>query len=429
MMRSSQWIWVMMLAGPLFTASGGEKWPQFRGPSGLGYCDERALPIEWGGADKKNVLWSAPLIGQGHASPIVWGKRVFVCTAFWPADVTDRAKVIPEHHVLCFSTADGSRLWDVKVPPGQWVRSDFRSGPGGGYAAPTPATDGQRLIVLFGSSVIAALDFDGNVLWRKEIAPHSFDVTVGSSPVLFRYSAIVLCAMANKADSRIVAFDRASGDVQWEVRLPETGFAHSTPAIVEIAGKPQMLVAASGGGPSDTGLMAFNPADGKVIWWCRAGGEAASVAYDKNTVYIDSGRGGPGVAVDATGAGDVTATHIKWTVPQVPEGIGSPIIVGDYVYRLHAPGVLKCWQLADGKQVYAERLQGLSSTWASPLADAGGRLLFATAGKSFVIQSGPEFKVLAENDLGDPNHASPAAAGGRLYLVGEKNLHCIGEPK
>jgi outer membrane protein assembly factor BamB len=175
--------------------------------------------------------------------------------------------------------------------------------------------------------------------------------------------------------------------------------------------------------------MSFDPAGGKLLWWCNAGGEAASVAFGKNTVYIDSGRGGPGIAVDATGTGDVTAMHIKWTVPQVPEGIGSPIIVGDHVYRLHTPGVLKCWQLADGKQVYAERLSGLSSTWASPVADAGGRLYFATAGKSFVIQAGPEFRVLAENDLGDANHASPAVAAGRIYLAGEKSLYCVGTPK
>ena len=214
--------------------------------------------------------------------------------------------------------------------------------------------------------------------------------------------------------------------MEWEVKLPETGFAHSTPAIVEVAGKPQMLVAASGGGRSAKGLMSLHPEDGQLLWWCQAGGEAASVAYAKDLVYIDSGRGGPGIAVDATGAGDVTATHIRWTVDQVPEGIGSPIIVGEHVYRLHTPGVLKCWQVADGKQVYAERLNGISSTWASPVADARGRLYFATAGKSFVIQSGPEFKVLAENDLADPNHASPAIAAGRIYLVGEKNIYCLG---
>ena len=111
----------------------------------------------------------------------------------------------------------------------------------------------------------------------------------------------------------------------------------------------------------------------------------------------------------------------------MPEGISSPIIVGQYVYRLHTPNVLKCWEVATGKQVYAERLEGLSSTWASPIADANGRLYFANAGKSYVIQSGPEFRVLAVNDLGDGSHPSPAVADGKLFLVGAKNVYCIGK--
>jgi hypothetical protein len=95
------------------------------------------------------------------------------------------------------------------------------------------------------------------------------------------------------------------------------------------------------------------------------------------------------------------------------------------VYRLHAPEILKCWELASGKLVYAKRLEGISSTWASPVADPQGRLFFASAGKSYVIQAGPEFRVLAVNDLGDGNHASPAVAGGTVYLVGMKSIHAV----
>jgi outer membrane protein assembly factor BamB len=409
----------------LVAAARGEDWPQFRGPSGLGFTSQKTLPTRWGGPDRENVVWKSPLVGEGHASPIVWGDRLFVCTARWPDSVKDRKKVIPEHHVLCYSTLDGKPRWDATVEPGPWLRDDFRSGPGGGYAAATPATDGKRVYVVFGSSVIAALDFEGRVVWRKEITPHNFDVTVANSPLLFDHTVLMLCAMTNAKDSKLIAYDKASGSIRFESALPHTTFAHSTPVRIEVGGKPQLIVVASGRAEADRGVQSLDPRDGRLLWWCRGAGESASAAYGAGIVYCDSGRGGPGVAIDPSGSGDVTKTHIKWRIDQVPEGIGSPIIVGNLVYRLHAPNVLKCWRAADGKQVYAQRLDRLTSTWASPIADAAGRLYFATAGVSYVIQTGDESKVLAINDLGDPNHASPAVSGGRLFFVGTRHVYCV----
>ena len=108
------------------------------------------------------------------------------------------------------------------------------------------------------------------------------------------------------------------------------------------------------------------------------------------------------------------------------EGIGSPIIVNELVYRLLAPNVLKCWRAVDGKPVYTERLPDLTTSWASPVADSAGRIYYASAGKSYVLQAGAEFRVLAVNDLDDPNHASPAVACGKIYLAGTRVLHCVG---
>jgi outer membrane protein assembly factor BamB len=416
---------VMLLAAP---CAAGNHWPQFRGPTGLGYTDECELPLTWGGEERENVLWQSPLVGEGHASPIVWGDRVFVCTALWPASVSDKAKVIPEHHVTCYAADDGRQLWDMQVPPGPWLRNDFRSGPGGGYAGPTPATDGKLVFCVFGSSVIAAVDFDGHIVWRKEIVPYTFDVTVGSSPVLFGDTVIMLCAMANPNDSRVVAFAKQDGEVSWERKLPTVGFAHSTPVIIRPDGQTQLLILASGSGTTPDALQSLDPSDGRQLWWCRGSGEAASPAYGAGIVYFDSGRGGQGTAVAPGGEGDVSQTQVKWTTTgQLPEAIGSPIVVDKHIYRLHSPGIVRCWQAGDGKQVYIERLDGLSTTWASPIADAAGRIFFANAGKSFVVQAGANFKVLAQNELGDANHASPAVAGGRMYLVGTKNVFCIGK--
>ena len=188
-----------------------------------------------------------------------------------------------------------------------------------------------------------------------------------------------------------------------------------------------MLVLASGMKETGNALRSLDPASGKPLWWCRGAGDAASPAFGSGIVYFDSGREGKGVAVDPSGSGDVSATHVRWTGPEIPEAISSPVIVGPYVYRLHKPGVLECWEASTGKKVYTGRLPHISTTWASPVVDGDGRLYFASAGKSYVIQSGPEFRILAVNDLGDGNHPSPAVAQGRLFLVGLKNLYCIGK--
>ena len=202
----------------------------------------------------------------------------------------DRKREIPEHHVLCYRTTDGKQLWDTTVQPGSWLRTDFRSGPGGGYAAPTPAADGKRLYVVCGSSVIAALEFDGTVVWRHEIKPHTFDVTIGSSPVLFKETVLMLCAMSNKKDSKIIAYNKADGSVKWETPLPTTGFAHSTPIVIDVKGKPQLIVVASGSGETDEGVQSFDPIDGRRLWWCRGGGDASSAGIPSKSPSAGTSR-------------------------------------------------------------------------------------------------------------------------------------------
>jgi outer membrane protein assembly factor BamB len=188
----------------------------------------------------------------------------------------------------------------------------------------------------------------------------------------------------------------------------------------------QMLFTASawqGAGPN--ALQSVDPASGQRLWWCRGSGDSASPVYANGLVYFDSGRGGPGTAVAPTGAGDVSSTHVKWSLDPMPKDMASPIIVDGRLYRLARLGVLKCYQLASGRLLYSGRLDGLSSTWASPIADPAGRIYFANAGKSYVIQAGPQFKILAANDLHDGSHPSPAVAGGRMYLAGKEQLFCI----
>jgi outer membrane protein assembly factor BamB len=417
----------MIVAGALTPAS-ADDWPGWRGPTGMGQSAEKGLPIIWGGKDGQNVLWKAPLYAgsddvrfdQNQSSPVIHGDRAFVTLSYWPTTAKPD-KEVPEHHVLCFRTSDGRKLWDTQVLAGPWQLTDLR----GGYTAPTPATDGERVYVLFGSCVSAAIDLEGKLLWRKEISPFAFDVAVGVSPVLFKESVLLSWDQTNKT-SRLIALSKRTGEVQWEKKRPSADWAHSSPTLAEVKGAIQLLVA------SATALQGLDPNTGETIWSCAAGvksariGDTVSPVLAGGLVYVDSGRGGPGIAVDPTGTGDVTKTHLKWSIPKVNDGsIGSPVAVGEYLYRLYSPDILHCWRLADGKEMFAERLAGVAAV-PSAVATADNRIYFASAGKSFVIVAGPKLEVLGVSDLHDSSHASPAIASGRLFLRGRRSLYCIG---
>lgn len=393
----------------------------------MGQSNEKDLPIIWGGMENRNVIWKSPLYlgtdkiryDQNQSSPIVKADRVFVTFSYWPAGAMPE-KEQPEHHVVCFHAKTGERLWDTKVDPGPWRLTDLR----GGYTAPTPAADDDRVYVLFGSSIAAALDHNGKEIWHKELTPFSFDVAIGVSPVLFEDTILIAWDQTNKT-SRLIALDKKTGDAIWEKKRPTADWAHSTPTVVTINDKPQLLMA------SANALEGVDPKTGDTIWSCSSGdgkvriGDTVSPMLAKGIAYIDSGRGGPGIAVDPTGRGDVTKTHLKWKVPKIPDGsIGSPVVVGDYMYRMQSPEMLSCWQISDGKLVFAERLTGASPV-PSPIATGDGRVYVASGGKSYVVKAGSKLDVLGVSDLGDPSHASPAVAKGQLFIKGGRNLYGI----
>jgi outer membrane protein assembly factor BamB len=400
-----------------------DDWPGWRGPTGMGQTRARDLPVTWGGKARTNILWQAPLLperarpDQNQSSPIVVAGRVFVTVSWWPADT--QTSEFPEHHVLCFRAGDGKRLWDTVVKPGPWLLKDLR----GGYTAPTPASDGQRIYVLFGSAVLAGLGLDGQLLWRQEIIPHHFDVAIGTSPVAYQDVVLVSCNQLGQFKaSALLAFEGKTGKLRWRKVRPDIDWDHSTPVLAEIKGQRQLLAATA------NALQGLDPDSGAVLWSFRHSdriGDTVSPLLAKGVVYCDSGRGGPAVAVDPTGKGDVTKTNLKWQVGRVPEGFSSPVAVGDYLYRLHGPGVVQCWKMATGESVFKERLEGVEPA-ASPIASADGRIYFASAGRSYVVKAGPRLEIMARNDLGDPSRASPAVAGGRLFLKGGRFLCCIG---
>ena len=393
---------ILALAQPV---SAGD-WPGWRGPSEMGLVDDPGLVLAWG-ADQ-NLRWKAelPKAHNPWSSPVISGGRVFLTTCtFDPAD----------QEVLCFRKDDGKLLWRTRVAPGPWRLEDQRST----YCAQTPVTDGSLLYVAFGSAVVAALDFDGKLVWRRALDRYSFDVAEASSPLLFNDTILLLCDQ-NDGKSNLLAFDKKTGQTRWEVMRPDQGFSHSTPLLTRIDGEPRLLVSAS------NAFQGLDPRDGKVLWWCSLRGDVVTPVCSNDIAYVDSGRSNPGLALRVPGNGDVTATHVLWKMGSIGEALSSPIILGDYLYRLCSGNRLLCVELKSGRQVYEENLPGISN-WASPIATAS-RIYFASAGKTVVVKPGPVFEKLATSDLGDENAASPAVSGGLLFLRGQRYLYCIGKP-
>lgn len=195
----------------------------------------------------------------------------------------------------------------------------------------------------------------------------------------------------------------------------------STPALIKIGDTMQLIHYAGG-------IQSLDPATGEVRWFCRGvASSQSSPVFGAGILYTDVGRGGNTCnAVDATGKGDVSKTHVKWQAKTTTAAGSSAIIVGEHIYRSCDPGLIRCRMLSTGELVYEERTQRISPS-ASPIATPEGRIYFASSARTYVIRAGAKFEVLATNDLDDgPDYTTPAASNGRLFIKGKSYLWCIG---
>lgn len=409
-------------------------WPAWRGPTGLGYTDEKDLPLTWNGKTGENIIWKSPIAGYnspkadfsapGHSSPIVWKDRIFITTSVWPADITDekeRRKVIAAQHVVCYRTTDGKELWDAVIPAGPITNNNVYMG----YAVSTPATDGKLVFALFNSGTAVALDFDGKIVWQEELpGMKNPDGGFGMSPVIFE--DLVIVPGFGKMGLR--ALDKKTGKVKWEQAMdpkkPMPTNTHSTPALIRINGKMQLIHYAGG-------VQSFDPATGELLWYCRGIPSSwASPAFGKGLLYVDEGRGGKfGNAVDASGMGDVSKTHVKWKTDVTGAAGTSSVVVGDYLYRICDQGLVRCWNLGSGEVEFEKQLKNITPS-ASPIVTADGRIYFASPKKTYVIKASSNYELLATNDLeiggNSQDYTTPAVSEGRFYFKGRTHLWCVG---
>jgi outer membrane protein assembly factor BamB len=400
-------------------ASFAENWPQFRGPTGQGLSVEKNLPLKWSASE--NVAWKTAIPGESWSSPIVWGDRVFVTTA------TDNGESC---RVLALDRKSGTILWNKEVfkqvPRHKQERNTF--------ATPTSATDGERVYACFGDGSFAALNFAGDVEWTNRKYPFYGEHGLGSSPIL--YHGLLIMARDGSSDgedktlgwqkpwdqSFVMALDAKTGAERWKTKRGLSRISHGAPAIWEHDGKAEVV--------SEAGdvVQGFDALTGARLWSDEVIGEGKvpSTVIGDGLVFTAGGWGGRESikAFKLGGSGDPKESSLVWEQKKGMPKVPSMIYLKPHLFAITDGGIATCLKAGTGEIVWQERVGGNFA--ASPVAAAGRIYFVGDSGETTVVEAGPAFKILAKNPLGEKVQASPAISGGQLLIRTERNLICIG---
>lgn len=425
-----------------------KNWPQWRGPAGNGIVLHGAPPLEWN--EEKNVKWKVKIDGKGHATPAIWGNKVFVLTAVPSGEPVAsapqpertqrgasgndgqrrrgggfgrRSAPNQEHtfKTICLDRESGKVVWEKiarKEIPHQGIQSS------NSFSSGSPVTDGQRVYVSFGSSGLYCYDMDGNLVWDKDLGKVSVTFGEGSSPAVHGDSLVVI--QDNNGDSYLYAFDKKTGKELWKKSRSERS-GWTTPYFIERNGKMEVVVNGS------NAVRSYDLNTGEDLWQCSGLGSnpVPMIVGNEKAIYAMSGhRNGAAIAIKLGGSGDLTGTDaVQWTITRGTPYVPSPLLYDNFLYFLQRTGSqLSCVDPESGEFHYAQqRLEGISGVYASPLGVADRVYLVGQNGTTVVVEKSKELKILATNKLDDRLDASPAVVGGELFLRGHNFLYCISE--
>ncbi len=436
MRTSTTFVYTIAFLGvAILTASSrAENWPQWRGVRADGVSSEKNIATRW--SKDQSIRWRSPLPGQGGATPIVWNDKIFLTSADGNDLVT-----------MCFATDSGKLIWKKKIASGN---QDARAGEGNS-ASPSPTTDGKHVWVYFSTGILACLDFDGNQVWKFDVAERfgKFDIQFGltSTPVMDEdslYLQLIHGAMIRNNPNRtgkIVKLDKLTGKTKWEFdRVTQAEFeckhSYASPFIYD-DGKQRFLVAH--GADCTTG---HSLDDGHELWRLSDLNGPTKLNQKNNdptfrfvasplvvpgSIIVPTAKQGPTVAIkiDSSLHGPVANNDsaIRWVSPITPD-VSIPLIVDGLVYLLHKDGKLQCIELATGKELYMERTH-TSQHRSSPVYADGHIYLCSRDGITSVVKAGREFELVSQNDLGESITASPVVSNGVLYLRTYEALYAI----
>ena len=405
-------------------------WPQFRGCA-AGVAEDKILPDTWSATE--NVAWTVDIPGRAWSSPIVWGDRIFVTSAIPEGEVEapkkglyfggNRDKPSDKTHrwmVYCIDWNSGRILWEHIAHKGVPEHPLHIKNT---YASETPVTDGQRVYAYFGNVGLFCYDLNGKPLWSKRYESFKirYDWGTAASPVLHEDRLYIV--NDNDEQSFLVALDKETGDQIWRVDRDEKS-NWATPYVWKNKQRTELVTCG-------TGKVRSYSLDGKLLW--ELGGMSVIVIPTPfaahGLLYITSGYVGdkkrPLFAIRPGAQGDITLKdgqtsneYILWCQKQGGPYNPSPIIYGDYLYVLYDRGMLSCYDAQTGSKIYGRQriAPGANAFTSSPWANDGKIFCLSEDGDTFIIQAGPEFKVLGKNSLDEMCMATPAILRGSLII-------------
>jgi outer membrane protein assembly factor BamB len=435
---------VLLMSNP----GAAQNWPSFRGPSASGVAQGYQTPSQWSASPSKNILWQTRIPGLGHSSPVVWEDHIFVTTAI-PKQGESGLKVgmygavesIAEKepfswHLYCIDRNSGGILWDRQAYEG---KPKVKRHPKSSHANATPCTNGSCVVAFFGSEGLYCYDMGGNLLWQKDLGVLDWGFYVmpaaqwggGCSPIIHEHMVVVQCDV--QKDSFLAAFDLKDGALLWKTARTDVP-TWGTPTVY--AGPQYSQIVVNG----YRHIGGYDIQTGKEIWKMTGGGDipVPTPIVAHGLVYVTNahGRGSPLYAIRLSARGDISLKenetaneHIAWSYPRGGNYIPTPVVVDNLLYCGSDRGTLSCFECETGKLVYRENLDPQGGAFsASPVA-ADGKIYFtAEDGKVYVVQAGPEFKLLGVNQMGETCMATPAISAGTLIFRTRKQVVAIAEP-
>lgn len=439
---------IILLAAPLskelYSASSSDYWPNWRGQDYTGVYEKGNPPLTW--SETENVKWKVKLTGDGsNASPIIWEDKIFFQAAI-ETDGKGEAEQPPsasggsrggrgsggsppsnvyKFNLICLDRNSGNLLWQQTVREEVPHQGHHQSH---GFASFMPVTDGKLIWANFGSRGLYCFDMDGNLKWSKDLGKLDSLMRFGEGGSLAIAGEAVIVVRDHEGDSFIIALNKETGEMIWKKDRDEAT-SWATPLPVEVNGKTQVVVSAT------NLIRSYDLNNGDIIWQC--GGQTRNVIPSPVTgfgmVYCTSGfRGSSLQAIELGHMGDLTDTDaVKWHVKEATPYVPSPLLYSEKLYVCSVnQGVISCYNAKTGEAYFSkERLEEINMIYASP-AGAGGRVyVVGRNGVTYVLKASEKFEVLAVNKLEDGIDCSPAFAGDEIYLKGKENLYCIAGSK